>query len=71
MGKYAARGKTAGVVVLQDSHGRLCELVDKFYGGVYVEDVVVGYFFAVELCEHAIEIAAEHGFLVWVLSVAQ
>lgn len=67
----AAAGQTAGVVVLQDSHGAAVELVDEIDGGVDVQEVVVGNLLAVELLELAVEIAVEAGLLVGILAVAE
>ena len=67
-----ACSQAAGIVVFE--HGECgfgAEFVDEVYGGVDVQQVVVGYFFAVELVEHLVNVTKEVRFLVRVFTVAE
>ena len=70
LGYGGAGGHAASVVVLEHREGRVGEFGDQTHCGVDVKQIVVGYFLAVELCEHFLEIAEEVSLLMGILAIA-
>ena len=57
--------------MLEDSYGCSIEFIDKRAGGIDVEEVVIGDFFAVNLLEEGVEVAVITGNLMGVLAIAK